>query len=121
VRLGVVILASVLVSPHLIVYDATVLVLSLMWFGPYVQERCPRSETARFWTCVYWLFVTLLAPTAAAIAIQVSVLAMIWLLVLITRTAASNGHSPSVEATYFGGFDYRDRLTHRTASCTPGR
>lgn len=101
VRLGVVVLASVLVSPHLIVYDATVLVLSLLWFGAYVQERCPSPEAARFWTCVYWLFVTLLAPTAAAIAIQVSVLVMIWLLVLITRTAVSNGHNPSVEAAYF--------------------
>ena len=100
VRLGVVILASVLVSPHLIVYDATVLVLPLIWFGAYVQERGPSPEAARFWTCVYWLFVTLLAPTAAAIAIQVSVLVMIRLLVLITRTAASNGHKSSAVAAY---------------------
>jgi hypothetical protein len=84
----------------LIVYDATVLVLPLIWFGAYVQERGPSPEAARFWTCVYWLFVTLLAPTAAAIAIQVSVLVMIRLLVLITRTAASNGHKSSAVAAY---------------------
>jgi alpha-1,2-mannosyltransferase len=116
VRLGVVILASVLVSPHLIMYDATVLVLSLMWFGPYVQERCSRPDTARFWTCVYWLFVTLLAPTAAAIAIQVSVLVMIWLLILIARAAVSDGHNPSVEATCLVGADYRESLTHRASA-----
>jgi hypothetical protein len=99
VRLGVVILASVLVNPHVIVYDATVLVLPLMWFGAYVQERSS-PDAASFWTCVYWLFVTLLAPTAAAIAIQVSVLLMIRLLVLITRTAVSTDqHSPGEAPT----------------------
>jgi hypothetical protein len=37
---------------------------------------------------------------------------MIWLLVLITRAAASNGYKLSVNAAYLVGFDYRDRLTH---------
>ncbi|MGH9370226.1 MAG: hypothetical protein ACRD15_01705, partial [Vicinamibacterales bacterium] len=88
VRLGMVIAASVLVNPHLIVYDATVLALPLIWFGAYVQERSPHAEAATFWTSAYWLCVTLLAPTAAVIGVQVSVLLMTWLLVLIARIAA---------------------------------
>lgn len=88
VRLGIVILASVLVNPHLIVYDATVLALPLIWFGAYVQERDVRANAVVFWTIVYWLFVTFLAPTAAIIGVQVSVLLMAWLVVLMARVAA---------------------------------
>ena len=91
VRLGMVIVASVLVNPHLIVYDATVLALPLIWFGAYVEERGPRAAAANFWMSVYWLFVTFLAPTAAAIGLQVSVLLMAWLVVLIARIARRDG------------------------------
>lgn len=87
VRLGMVILASVLVNPHLIVYDATVVALPLIWFGAYVQERGVRADAVLFWTIVYWLYVTLLAPTAAMIGVQLSVVLMAWLVVLIARVA----------------------------------
>jgi len=86
VRVGVLILASVLVNPHLIVYDAVVLALPLLWFGAYVQARQVRADAVMFWTTVYWLCVTLIAPTARAIAVQVSVILMTWILVLITRS-----------------------------------
>jgi len=79
-----------LVSPHLIVYDATVLVLPLLWFGAYVQERSARLDAATFWTVVYWLFVTLLAPTAAVIWIQVSVVLMVWLAISFARASTAN-------------------------------
>ena len=88
VRLGTVILASVLVNPHLIIYDATVLALPLIWLGSYVQARGSQNDAERFWVCVYWLFVTLLAPTAAVIGIQVSVFLMIWILIVSARTVA---------------------------------
>lgn len=87
VRFGMVIMVAVLVNPHLIVYDATVLALPLIWFGAYVQEASPLPEATRFWTGVYWLFVTFLAPTAIAVGVQVSVVLMMWLVVLIGRTA----------------------------------
>jgi alpha-1,2-mannosyltransferase len=86
-RLGMVILAAVLVNPHLIVYDATVLVLPLLWCGAYVLEHSTRADAATFWTGVYWLFVVFLAPTAVAIGVQVSVLLMVLLVVVIVRTA----------------------------------
>jgi hypothetical protein len=80
VRLGVLIFASALVNPHLTIYDATVLALPLIWIGAYVQGRGVHEDAATFWTIVYWLFVTLLAPTAFVIKLQLSVLLMIWLL-----------------------------------------
>jgi len=88
VRLGIVVLASVLVNPHLIIYDATVLVLPLLWFGAYMHEaeRCPVA--APFWITVYWLFASLFAPTAAAIGLQVSVVLMVMLIVLVSRAVA---------------------------------
>ena len=90
VRLGVLILGSVLVNPHLIVYDAAVLALPLIWFGGYVQERAPRADAVKYWTIVYWLYVTFLAPTAAAIGVQASVILMALLIVVITRIVASD-------------------------------
>jgi Glycosyltransferase family 87 len=87
VRLGLVMLASVLVNPHLIVYDAAVLALPLIWFGGYVQDRRIHADAVVFWTIVYWLYVTFLAPTAAIIGLQLSVLLMAWLVVLIARVA----------------------------------
>ena len=85
VRLGLLILASVLVNPHLIVYDATVLALPLIWLGAFVNERARPAETATFWTIVYWLCVAFLAPSAAAIGGQISVVLMTWLVVLLAR------------------------------------
>jgi len=90
VRLGMMVAASVLVNPHVIVYDATVLVLPLIWFGAYVQERSAPSDAATFWTVVYWLFVTLLAPTAAVIWIQVSVVLMVWLAIAFGRVSTAH-------------------------------
>ena len=89
VRLGMIIVASVLVNPHVIVYDATVLALPLIWFGAYVQEESPASDAMMFWTAMYWLFVTLLAPTAQIIGIQVSVLLILWLTTLLARSTSA--------------------------------
>lgn len=88
VRLGVVMLASLLVNPHVIVYDATLLVLPLLWFGAYMLENNPASAPA-FGTLVYWLFAALFMPTAAAIGVQASVPLMMGLLVWMTRTATT--------------------------------
>ena len=90
VRLGVVILASALVNPHMIVYDLTVLALSLLWFGAYLQERARREQAERYWIAVYWLFVLTFMPTAVAIGVQFSVLVMVWLLVLVVRTVEAD-------------------------------
>jgi alpha-1,2-mannosyltransferase len=85
VRVGTVILAAVLVNPHLIIYDATVLALPLLWLGACMQEGAGTEDATRFWKTVYWLYAALFAPTAAAIGIQVSVLLMIAMLLIVVR------------------------------------
>jgi hypothetical protein len=100
VRFGMIVVASVLVNPHLIVYDATVLVLPLIWFGAYVQEQSARLDAPTFWTVVYWLFVTLLAPTAAVIWIQVSVVLMVWLALAFARSSTTNAFRTSVNLPF---------------------
>ena len=85
VRLGVVMLASLLVNPHVIVYDVTLLGLPLLWFGAYMLEPPRHEDAPAFGVLVYWLFVVLLVPTARVIGIQASVPLMLGLLVWMTR------------------------------------
>jgi hypothetical protein len=85
VRLGVVVLAATLVNPHVIIYDLTVLVLPLIWFGSYMQGPARREEAGAYWTAVYWLFVLTFMPTAAVIPLQASVFVMVGLLVIVSR------------------------------------
>lgn len=87
VRVGVMILASVLVNPHVIVYDATVLALPLLWFAAYMHDPVRSGQAAKFWIVIYWLFPLLLMPTARLIGIQGSVVLMAWLLVMMARVA----------------------------------
>jgi hypothetical protein len=79
VRFGVAILASVLVNPHLIIYDAAVLVLPLMWFGAALLEHDDPARTSRYVIVLYGLFLTLFMPTAALFKVQLSVVLMLWL------------------------------------------
>ena len=89
VRLGVVILASVLVNPHLIVYDVTLLILPLVWFAAYVLEPERRGHAAAFGRTIYWLFAALFAPTATVIGLQASVPLMMGLFVWMARVATT--------------------------------
>jgi hypothetical protein len=90
-------LAAVLVNPHLIVYDATVLALPLLWFGAYMQESAPTEDATRFWKTVYWLYAALFAPTAAAIGIQVSVVLMVAVMLIVMREAGRLKAAPYAE------------------------
>jgi alpha-1,2-mannosyltransferase len=96
VRLGVVMLAAVLVNPHVIIYDATVLALPLLWFAAYMQDPERHAESAPFWVTTYWLFAALFAPTAAALGIQLSVVLMLWLMVLVSRSVLRVVHEPRI-------------------------
>jgi len=90
VRLGVVMLASLLVNPHVIVYDVTLLALPLLWFGAYMLDAERRAHAPAFGALVYWLFAALFAPTAAAIGLQVSVPLMMGMLVWMARVATQS-------------------------------
>jgi len=85
IRLGVVMLASLLVNPHVIVYDVTLLALPLLWFGAYMLEPQRYEDSPAFGVLVYWLFAALLFPTARVIGVQASVPLMVGLLVWMTR------------------------------------
>jgi hypothetical protein len=108
VRFGIAMLAAVLVNPHLIVYDAAILVLPLMWFGAWlVQQRTTSDESnrlpltvANYGALVYALVLAFLAPTAALIRVQVSVLLMLWVFwrvqdIVLTTPAKQWAKSPS--------------------------
>ncbi len=105
VRMGVLVLASVLVSPHLLVYDATVLVLPLLWVGAWLR-RDPAARTTladRFWPLVCGLYASFILPFARIILVQVSVLLMLWLHMLladtiVAMTGGSAKHSRIVDA-----------------------
>jgi hypothetical protein len=90
VRMGVLVLATVLVSPHLFAYDATVLALTFLWLGVWL-ERDPsrRAVAARYWPLVCGLYAAFLLPFARIFFVQVSVLLMLWLLFLMTATVTT--------------------------------
>jgi hypothetical protein len=95
VRLGLAILACVLVNPHLIIYDATILILPLVWFGAWLSQRDtqpPRHDhralmLEHYGAFLYALIIAFIAPSAALIRIQISVLLMLWLFWNIQRMA----------------------------------
>lgn len=94
VRMGMLVVASVLVSPHLFLYDATVLVLPLLWIGAWVQhDPVARARlTDRFWPMVFGLYAAFLLPFARLILVQVSVLLLLWLFVILANTMVSMTH-----------------------------
>jgi hypothetical protein len=77
-RFGFLLLASVLVNPHLFGYDAVILVLSGLWLGAWLEEIASPIRAA-FWQASYLLSLLLLVPTAAFIRLQLSVVVMLWL------------------------------------------
>ena len=71
-RMGTLVLASVLVNPHLYVYDASLLILAGLWLGEAFS-----ADSHWFWRRAYLLTLLVLVPTAALVRIQLSVVAML--------------------------------------------
>jgi hypothetical protein len=82
-RLAVLVLGTVLVSPHTGIYDATLLVLPLLWIAGLVSAGALGDLDRTFWPVVYWLFVAFLVPTAPFLGVQASVLLLVLLFVLM--------------------------------------
>jgi hypothetical protein len=87
VRVGVLVVATVLVNPHLTVYDATVLALPVLWFGGWIQAGQFPGLSRKYWALVYLLFITLLVPTALFMWVQLSVFLIGWLFLIVTDAA----------------------------------
>jgi alpha-1,2-mannosyltransferase len=98
VRIGVVALASVLVSPHLIIYDAVLLALPLLWCGAWVEAgQGPHREY--FWPAVYGLFAALWLVMPATVTfgigggtvfMVIGILLLVW---IFAAVAISTGRS----------------------------
>jgi len=104
-QMALLIVASLLVNPHLFVYDAAVLALPLVWFAAWVYGEPHVSARTRavFTLLVYALYVSFLAPTAQVIPIQGSVLCLVTLFVMMARHVQSHRLVPVAVA--FGGAD----------------
>jgi len=85
VRMAVLVLGSFLVSPHAAIYDATLLVLPLLWVAGWVRAHREAHLGSTFWPAVYWLFVAFFLPTAILLRVQASVLLIVFLFVQVTR------------------------------------
>jgi len=94
-RVGVVALAAVLVSPHLIIYDTLLLALPLLWCGAWVEAGGgpPRRH---FWFVVYGLFVALwlimaatlvVGPAGGIVFMVITVLLLVWIFSIIVQSA----------------------------------
>jgi hypothetical protein len=70
VRIGVLVLGSALVNPHLTIYDVSVLVLPIIWIGGWLLEQ--EASTHWYWQSVYLLTIALAIPTAAIVGVQLS-------------------------------------------------
>lgn len=77
-RFGILVIASVLVNPHLFAYDAVVLVLPFIWIGGWIERTLPPMRRA-FWQAVYGIAALILLPTAFVIYVQLSVILLLWL------------------------------------------
>ena len=90
VRFGLAILAAVLCNPHLIVYDAVILMLPLLWFASWLEAGLYRGV-------LYGLFLGFFMPLAVITRVQPTVLLMLALAWLVTRQAS--GKAPMTRPT----------------------
>lgn len=95
VRIAVVVLASVLVSPHLTIYDATLLALPLLLLGGWVESAGHERAAAQYWPAVYWLFVAFLVPVALVTKVQVSVFLLCWVFAIAVRRSRPDRSAPT--------------------------
>ncbi|HET9369521.1 MAG TPA: glycosyltransferase family 87 protein [Vicinamibacterales bacterium] len=82
VRFGALVIATLLASPHLTVYDVTLAAPALLWLAPV-------SVAA-----IYLLYVTTLVPTALFLPIQISVLVLLAIFLTATRVGRAPTDRP---------------------------
>lgn len=92
VRYAVLLLATILVSPHVYTYELVILVPAYLQVASMALER--RLESRPVWIALYAsVYLPGLSLIAAASYVQWSVLAMVWLMFLLGKSGLS-GRSP---------------------------
>jgi hypothetical protein len=94
--MGAFVVGSVLVNPHVYLYDVAVLAAPLVWLGGWIEGTSEEAPERRHqWRlAVYALYALLLVPTARIITIQFSPFVLSWFLYTVARA----GVRPSVPA-----------------------
>jgi hypothetical protein len=98
IRMGALVIGSLLVNPHVYAYDTTVLVLAGLWLGDAVGR-----DARWFWQRAYWITVTVFFPTALVIKLQLSVLLMLELLAQIWIRMRAGELEPAIDGRHLTG------------------
>jgi hypothetical protein len=92
VRYSALLLASVLVAPHLTVYDLVILAPALLLTADWLVERTPDASKRRLGNLLYFVYLLPLAgPLAQWTHVQLSVIAMAAALFMMARVGGSSG------------------------------
>ena len=96
-RYSVLLLASVLVAPHLTVYDLVILAPAFILLADWIVGAAPTRSTRWLGTLLYFVYMLpLLGPFTSWTYIQLSVVAMTATVWLIWRTCGRANSSPAV-------------------------
>ena len=92
VRYSALLLASVLIAPHLTVYDLVILAPALLLTADWLVERTPDASKRRLGNLLYFVYLLPLAgPLAQRTHVQLSVIAMAAALFMMARVGGSSG------------------------------
>jgi len=98
-RFSLLLLATVLVSPHLTVYDLVILAPAFLLLSDWAIAHCESPETSLIGTMLYLAYVLPLAgPLLRRTHVQLSVVAMLILAYLIMKSIESDNASQPLES-----------------------
>lgn len=95
IRLGMAIVAAVLVSPHLIAYDATLLVLPLFWFVDWLGLRHSGKQLR---LAVPLLFLAFALPLGRFVRVQPTVILLLWIGVIVHRAVRMEARTAALSS-----------------------
>jgi hypothetical protein len=91
-KYSMLLLATVLVAPHLTVYDMVILAPAFLLQADWLMQQPPTSSTRRLATCLYLVYMLpLVGPFARWTHVQISVIAMAACVLLIWQTVRTFG------------------------------
>jgi hypothetical protein len=95
-RMAMLLLATVLLAPHLYVYDLVILAPAWIWLIDWFVRQSPGPRVARLLHLAY--LAPLAAPFVPVIRVQLSVLCVTALLVVLARWITTQPAAPAIDA-----------------------